>query len=245
MHTQNRQNESGNMLWLILIAIILLGSLSVMISRSSNTSNETGDYERQTIHATKIMRYAKSIQTGVQNLLARGCSENEISFDNAVVAGYSNPNSPPDESCNLFSVAGAGLTYKAPDPDWFDGVNAAETPYGEWYFPGKTCVQLVGDQAANCALTGNFDALIILSYITKELCISLNRLLDISNPGGDPPQESQHMYVESKFTGSWAHGAGSRGINGLPGTYSACLEGASGFEPDEDTYHFYHVLYAR
>ena len=43
------KNESGNALWFILIAIALLAALTVVVTRSSDTVEQSGDVERQRI----------------------------------------------------------------------------------------------------------------------------------------------------------------------------------------------------
>jgi len=109
------KTQSGNALWFILIAIGLLGLLTVSLTRGGSSSNDTGDYEQNQIIASEILTYAKSIENAVQSLLSRGCSENEISFENGVVTGYANPNAPTDKSCHVFNSAGAGMTYERDD----------------------------------------------------------------------------------------------------------------------------------
>ena len=74
------KNQSGNILLFILIAILLIGLLTVSLTRSSNQSNDTGDYEQNVIAANKLLAYTKSMQIATQTLLQRGCGENDISF---------------------------------------------------------------------------------------------------------------------------------------------------------------------
>ena len=53
-------HQKGNALWFILVAISLLGLLTIMLSRSSSTSNETGSYEQNIIGANGILSYVKN-----------------------------------------------------------------------------------------------------------------------------------------------------------------------------------------
>jgi len=115
--TNNTQH--GNALFFILIAIALLGLLTMTMTRSSSDSNDTGGFEQSQIVASEVLNYAKSIENALQMLIARGCSENELSFwhdsngDGSENASdnYYNSKSPTDHSCHVFDVAGAGLTY--------------------------------------------------------------------------------------------------------------------------------------
>ncbi len=112
--------QSGNALWLILVAIVLIGALTAMFTRSTSTSDDTGDAEQVSIQASEVLRYANAVETGIQNLLSRGCSENELSFWNDSNGDgienssddYYNAGSPPDHSCHLFDPAGAGLVHQ-------------------------------------------------------------------------------------------------------------------------------------
>ena len=77
----NKKNtQKGNALWFILIAIILLGLLTSMLTRSGGSTNDTGGYEQAEIGVSEVLSYAQSIDNAVQALKARGCGENEISL---------------------------------------------------------------------------------------------------------------------------------------------------------------------
>lgn len=110
MTKKHKMEQSGNALWFILIAIGLLGLLTVSLTRSGSNTNETGSFEQNQIAVSQILTYAKSIENAVQSLLSRGCSENEISFDNNIVTGYENLNAPDDNSCHVFEPEGAGMS---------------------------------------------------------------------------------------------------------------------------------------
>lgn len=111
------KKQSGNVLWFILIAIFLLGALTVMLTRTGGQTEETGDSDKAMITATNLMRTATSLEAAFQNLLMRGCSENTISFwwdadnnglENASDPRY-NPNAPTDHSCHIYDSRGAGI----------------------------------------------------------------------------------------------------------------------------------------
>ena len=120
------QKNSGNALWLILIAIFLLGGLTVMLTRSGGQSEETGATDKAIIHASKMLSYTASIQAAVSNLLMRGCSENQLSFwtdtnndglETVADTNY-NASAPADRSCHIFDVKGAGISASGGDEDF-------------------------------------------------------------------------------------------------------------------------------
>ncbi len=233
------KHQSGNALWFILVAIGLLGLLTVMMSRSSSSTNETGGYEQNIIHANKILSYAKSMENAVQSLLARGCSENDISFwhdsdGNGTENGsddYFNANSPTDRSCHVFDVAGAGLTWTTPNENWLDQTQNAQTFFGDYTIS-------TGNRLTSLE-TNNLDLLIFLSWIPIDLCESINNLLFSSS---DITQDNAG-FSRSPF----AHGNYS--VAGSNITLSSPLHSgeASGCFTSQTNggFHFYHALHAR
>ena len=188
LHYVRNDSEGGNALIFILIAIALLGLLTVSLSKSSSDSNDTGSFEQNQIAASEILTYAKSIENAVQSLLARGCSENEISFENGVVAGYTNPNSPTDNSCHVFDVAGAGMTYIKPNENWLDKSFSASSSYGNIVFTGHP--RIIGIETTRAELT------LITPYLNLNTCEAINKITKITNP---PPVDSYNS--PNFFTG--------------------------------------------
>ena len=82
-----KSNEKGNALWFILVAIVLLTSLTILLTRSGSSVNQSGDFERLQIQASQLLRYAKGVEEAVRTMQTRGISESDISFANSTVAG--------------------------------------------------------------------------------------------------------------------------------------------------------------
>lgn len=235
------KKQKGNALFFILIAIALLGLLTVTMSRSGSNSNDTGSYEQSQIVASEVLNYAKSIENAVQSLLARGCSENEISFENSGVAGYTNPNSPADKSCHVFDVAGAGMTYIVPNENWLENSQSAAAGYGEWFFTMQ----------ANINNHPDFSHVlrIVLPYTKKDICLQINNSAKVTNPSENPPKDGGSAFnynsAAHKYTGTPPFGT-ANAINPADGSLDAKLTGC--FEGDtfpSGGYHIFHVLHAR
>ena len=124
-------NERGNVLWFILIAVALLGAITMVLSRGGSSVDQAGDIENRRVQSTQILRYTKSIEAAIQEMKLRGVSENDISFENAETAvDYTNANCTVTD-CRLFDVGGAGLNYRD-FPSANDG--------SEWIFTGANNV---------------------------------------------------------------------------------------------------------
>lgn len=112
--------QSGNIIWIILLSVFLLGALTAMISRSGTSTNQKGDIEKQSIKIAEVLRYASDVERAVAQLQSSGCSENELSFESAQNTGYQNTVAPSDNTCHLYHHRGAGLKWKTGDlnADW-------------------------------------------------------------------------------------------------------------------------------
>jgi len=226
--SQSRVNEQGNVLWFILIAVVLLGLLTMVLNRSGSSVDQSGDVEQRRIKSSQIMRYAKSIEAGIERLRLNGCSENEISFENPATAAYANANSPADNSCHVFEPEGAGLTYQ-------DVSNATMTAAGNTAFVGDFMVTGVGSDTRQ--------ELVIAVGVSDALCADINSQLGINNATAVTDID----IVEEPWTGNFA-----AAINWSLGTANAneapAVEGKRTGCIGTDTAGqniFYHVLIAR
>jgi len=229
-----RGTQNGNALWFILIAILLLGLLTAMMTRSGSSTNETGEYERNSISASEIISYTKSIENGLQALLSRGCSENELSFEASNNTGYTNTTAPSDESCHLFSEKGAGLSFTEP---------SADITAQNWQITGYSQIDDIPQAGSS-----NSDLIIYLSGLESDFCQTINQNLKLSWPS--PAIEGDSDFLSNTlFTGSFDNtldaidcdGGGAQGCNATP---SACIQSTSG-DAHLDNHVFYHVIYAR
>ena len=234
----NRLSENGNALWFILVAIVLLGALTILLSRSGSSVNQSGDVEQMRIKASNVLRYAKGIESAIEQMKLNGISENEISFQNPTTAtNYTNGScdTAADQhfpECKIFDVGGAGQTYLAPPPGSNDG--------SEWIFTGANNVAGAGTSAA---LTGN-DLVMLLPNADTALCLQINRDLDVDS-SGEIPVDADAAALGA-FTGTFANT-----LTVLDGNGSAPLEldghGAGCFTDSSvgNVTYFYYVLLAR
>ena len=221
--------ENGSAIIIVFIAVVLLAALTfaVISSDRGNTNNLTAGQAQ--IAASEIMKYARSVESAVKKLqLVNECSEDQISFENNAVSGYTNANSPVDNSCHVFDVNGGGLTWVSPN-------NLNDN--SEWYFTDSTLITDVNSNA-------NGELIMLLPNTLEEICREINRRINIS----DIPQDQTPAFSSLgsiKFTGGFSaildtlSDAGSA----LDGNKTGCFEG--GGVPATGTYHFYHVLIAR
>lgn len=224
--------ESGNALWFILLAIALLAALTVTITRGSDTSEQSGDVERQRVLASDTLRYAKSVEQAIEQMRQRGVSESDISFENSFVGGYApHINCVADNGCKVFHVEGGGITFRS----------ANTLVSGEsWLFTGADSVAGVGEDGTGATSSFDNELLMMLPDVSEGVCGRINTELGIAGI----PQDATKADVGTKFTGSFPNG---QVIENMGGEKTGCFEGTQddGGASIAGKYYFYHTLIQR
>lgn len=229
-------SQAGNALWFILIAVVLLGALTILLTRSGSNVTQSGDVEQQRITASQLLRYAKGLESAIDQMKMRGVSENTISFENSTTAiDYTNA-SCTSTDCKLFDAGGGGQTYR-PAP------TSASTD--EWIFTGANNVGTTDDPVGTTDdITGN-DLIMLLPNVREDLCKQINRDLDVGTSGTIPVETTG--IATTAFTGTYPGGAavvldGDPTPFELDGKRGGCFINAA---PNPDVIYFYYVLLAR
>lgn len=99
----DRHNQSGNIIFVILLAVILFAGLSYVVSGSSSNNN-LGTPEAQQLSSIENYTYTANLNVAIQRLEARGCLQ----------VDYTPPSdqTPGNKSCHLFHPDGGGIAYK-------------------------------------------------------------------------------------------------------------------------------------
>jgi hypothetical protein len=108
-----QRHQNGNVLFIILIACALFAALAYAVTKSSREPSSLATKEQATLNAAAVMQYFTRLNTTVSRLrLTSECSDTQISFENNIVSGYTNPSAPADKKCNVFDPAGGGLAWQ-------------------------------------------------------------------------------------------------------------------------------------
>jgi len=225
-------SESGNIFFYILLAIALFAGLSYAVSQGNRGNTSTMTDQQAKLAANEIIEYGQTVANAVQKLKLRGCSDTEISFENDVVAGYENPNSPTDNSCHVFDINGGNLNFANPPepfantgPNFFDG-KYSFIHASEWAGNGNTCA------TSSCS-----ELMLLMSFLNESVCNEINSLLGYNTDIRDSDLGG------SQFKGSYLYNNTianeSTGVNAA-GANSACF-----FRTSDNTYTFAQVLIAR
>lgn len=223
------QTESGNVLLIVLLAIVLLGVLTAAIQQTSQTAASI-DNETLILRAAEVKRTAAEMERGVNFIMQGGLSETDIRFAHPDAHNdYGDLSADTDKTDQLFDRVGGGVTYPAPPENINDG--------SAWEFYGNTALPEVGTDAA--------ELVTVLPNVTVEFCRKMNEGLgyDLATQ----PQDSGACI----YGGSGARFDDATQFSGTPNTVTAasfslkpsmqgCVECTSG-----GTYHYFYVLMAR
>jgi type II secretory pathway pseudopilin PulG len=233
--------ERGNVLVLILVAIALLAALSMAIMRSDVTDADSVAPEQARVIASQIMAQARTVEGAVKTLIAKGCSEQTVNFENTTVAGYTNVDAPADETCDVFKRAGAGLAWPIPPTNSNDGSN--------WLFLGGNAVDGVTTTDDGACASGCIDLMAVLPHVGLNVCKQLNALAGVTAASTAPPVDTGDFNATTKIAGFNATAVGDDIDDAgtvLQGRHTGCFEPTNVDGADDSgTYWFYHVLLVR
>ncbi|GJL85811.1 MAG: hypothetical protein DHS20C02_15860 [Micavibrio sp.] len=241
----DRPGESGNLLFMILIAVVLIGALTAAIQSTGRPEGANIDKETLVIRASEVQRYASELERAVLFIVQQnGRSEVDIRFGHASAhADYGLITDEPNRQ--VFHRDGGAAKYRAPPAD-------IQTPTGgDWEFYAGTHLPQVGSTKA--------DLVAVLPNVTQGFCEKINELnqQDAAQPedagavaaAGNDPGSCVDVGALGRFDAARQYYDAPSTPNTVDeGTYTT-MPGTQGCVQCVDMggapYHFYHVLYAR
>lgn len=239
------RHEAGNILFIILIAICLIGALTAVIMSGDDSESAAIDDETLVIRVSEAQRYASELERAIRFVVQNGASESDISFA-STNAPSSYGSVVGDKTKQVFAKEGGGAAWRIPPKNINDGA--------AWEFYGGTAVPGVGSDRA--------DLVAVLPNVTKQFCDKINQVnsqpeitpTDSGAGGASAVNAGDCVYMNSAA----ARFGPSATFYGSPNTMDA-----ASFAQDSNTtsprpalqacvscardgkYHFYHVLLAR
>ena len=245
-YLNNKQDERGNVLFLILIAVALFAALSYAVTQSTRTGGGSGDNETALISSAQLTQYPASLRTAVVRMVIGGVDIQNLEFNTP--ANFGTCGGAANELC-VFHPNGGGATYTQSPGDMMKDGSA-----GTWVFNAENEINLLGTSsgANNGTTTSTADLIAFLPNISLTLCSRINDELGL--PSTTIPTESGIDLAQQMTNGI---GVCNGGCGGTIGSDVATFDGQpyGCFNPtdadlDGDTtnnndYVYYHVLIER
>jgi len=229
--------ESGNVLFYILIAVALLAALTFAVAQSGRGSGEQISAERARLIASEMIEYSNSISAAVAQLRLRGVNEDELCFDHPSWGANNYDHSPActDNFNKIFDIGGASITWsEAPS----EAMDAGATPDNLWHIYGDNEVEGIGTTNGDATSS---DLILVADELALSVCQQLNNLLDITDSETAPPTDAN--LGETRYVGAFGYTntiADEAGGAALEAQSSGCFENTT-----DNEYVFYKVLIAR
>lgn len=106
------RSQHGNVLFLILIAVALFAALSYAVSVSMRNGGGSAANEKTETEVASVLQYFTGMRQAIDRMRLNGCDDAQISFERTGSTAYTNPNSPADKRCHVFSPNGGGISYR-------------------------------------------------------------------------------------------------------------------------------------
>lgn len=243
-NNQNRVSESGNVLFLILIAVALFAALSYAVTQSTRTGGGSGDNETALISSAQLTQYPATVRTSVVRMIIGGVDVNDLEF-NAPADFGACTGAPGNEEFCVFHPEGGGATYASAPGDMMAA--AGGNTDGTWVFNAENQIDLAGTSTGDddpTAATADFIA--FLPGITLTLCQRINEELGL--PATPPTETAIEMTVQKTNGVVVCDGGCAAGSTiGVGGATDNVLDGQpfGCFQQPAGTYNYYHVLVER
>ena len=164
------KNSSGNVLFLVLIAVALFAALSYAVTQSSRSGGPNTVKETATINSSVLSQYTASLRAALQRMTTDNHNLLELEFNT------------PDHFTDLTSEAsgvmhpnGGGVIYERAPAALLD---ATANPTGQWIFTLNFEVAGIATSVAS-SVDGN-ELLALLPGVTKDVCTQANTRLGIA-----------------------------------------------------------------
>ena len=169
----NRNNESGNVLFLILIAVALFAALSYAVTQSTRGGGNA-DNETKQIQIAQVVQHISEVRTALSRLMIiNGCDNTDISFENANWSNGNYDHTPAASvDCQIYHPDGGGVAFRKIDTSLLHNSKSALSTYGQFAFSGGVWIYEAGDN--------NPDLTMMLPHLTEEACLAIQENLNIS-----------------------------------------------------------------
>ncbi len=222
------KSQSGNVLIIILLAIVLIGALTAALQGTSQQSSHI-DNETLVLRISEVQRYASELERGVTFIMQNGFSESDIRFAHPDAhTDYGDLGADTDKSDQMFDRIGGGARYRLHPKDVNDG--------SAWEFYGNTALPDVGSSRA--------ELIAVLPNVTQAFCEKANSMIGYGATQPIDPATCINSGASERFDGGMQFASSPNTVTeatfSLKPSLSGCVQCSS-----DSSYHFFHVLMAR
>lgn len=221
------QSQSGNVFFILFLAVAMFGALSYAVMRGGRTSGAMLTADQAKLGAQEIVAIGNSIAASVQKLRLRGCTDTQFSFANNIwVKGDGSTQIPPTQNpsavagCSIFSSEDGKAVAQIYSTAYTSG-NAPITPTSTGLGSARILrlsMPSIGNNIQDDIVYGTF-------RLEKTVCMRINNILGVTNPSDSPPVFDWTGPVD--YTGTFANVAITDTSGVLSGKAAFCGKNTS------------------
>jgi hypothetical protein len=231
-----KAHQSGNVLFLILIAVALFAALSYAVTQSTRSGGANAENEKISLDIGRVRGHAVNLKMSIARMLTNGGQnvDNLNFFYDGFTEDYTNPNCT-NSRCEVFGAMGGGALWDKP-PFTITGDDYIISGYSQ--IPGIGS-DAPGDPSAS-------ELILIVPYVSETTCLAINKFLGMHSY---IPTETSGCLVDKSGTDFYFKG--SYGIGNViedtsrpeatRGKFEMCVRCPG----SPASYHYYEVLIAR
>ncbi len=200
--TTNPRN-SGNVLFLILIAVALFAALAYAVTSSSRSGGGDISKEKASALASQILNHGIAVRTAVTRMTMNGIAiENLDAYSPVYIRKNGNVimdnSSCVTNNCLIFHPDGGGVSPVIIGDSWAINNEGYALTSGGWR-PGHA-----GLQAVSIAGIGSdkMDIILSRSWYSREFCKAFNDFVGVTNPSNLPPVDAVPIGQFQNFSAS-------------------------------------------
>lgn len=175
-----RDQERGNALIYVLLAIVLFAALSFLLSRQTDTGEASYlSQEKVELYATQLISHATQVRQVIEQMVYSGTDIEELNF----VLPSDGTFEDGSDIHKVYHPDGGGLNYKPLPAEAIAQVSA--TPPAGWYLGVFNNVEWTALGPGNTAGQGGAaapytDAILVAYQIPEAICAKINEKLGVS-----------------------------------------------------------------
>ena len=231
MHRTSRAGRSqrGNILFLILLAVVLFAALSYAVTSSTRGGGKDGGEEKARVFATQLIEIGAALETTVlRTMMIDGTRDYGLDFSGP------NSNMSPNNACSSEKcrIVQNGKVALISIPDWASSSTNVGSHWRKPYFLVAS-VENVGTTAP--------DLLVIHLYLHSSVCDAVNRVVGLPDSDALSAETAMSTWYNSNLVSFPTSPSviGDQEVR-LRGRTTFCYRATGG-----STYNFAHVILAR
>ncbi|QQR68550.1 MAG: hypothetical protein IPI58_06795 [Alphaproteobacteria bacterium] len=204
-------NQRGIAIGPILYIVAILAVLVSAIAAGSGSFNSDTSAVKAKAQATAFLEYADEVKFAVDRVLGKGFTDTHVSFEetsglskrpNGTIIDHTNPNCTQSD-CKVFNPEGGGVIPRlmpagaVVDPSTVPSVANSWHPQS-FKITTRRILNVGTDTGA-----GGTELVLLVGRPKNSVCMKINDMLGIPNPGGKPPIDSWDC-GSSAFTGVYS-----------------------------------------